>query len=72
MRTIIKNNSKVHYNDTGSKIRNYKVIEEYKRYYLCEYIQNGKPIYKECFLKVEVDDVKEIERTMDPRVGWHM
>ena len=52
----------------------YNVLKEYSRYYLCECVQNGRSLYKECFLKIDVDGVKEIslEKESNPRVGWHM
>lgn len=72
IKTITRENSKLH-GDVGSReTRRYEVIKEYPRYYLCECIYNGKPLYKECFLKIYVDKIKEIPKTMDARVGWHM
>ena len=37
---------------------NFKLIKEYEKYYLYGYEQDGKILYKECFLKVVVDGVK--------------
>jgi hypothetical protein len=69
MKTITILNKKLHFK---RQTRKYEVVKEYPRYYLCECIQDGKKLYRECFLKVEIRGVKEVPRTMDPRVGWHM
>lgn len=74
MRTITRLNSKLH-GDYGCRAtRNYKVIKEYPRYYLCECIHNGIPLYRECFLKVDIDGVREVPviRGKYKGTGWHM
>ena len=72
MRTITRLNSKIHYDDTTRPTRKYNVLKEYSRYYLCECVQNGVGLYKECFLKVDVDGVRKIKKKIEPRMGWHM
>ena len=45
IKTITRENSKLH-GDIGSReTRRYQVIKEYPRYYLCECIYNGKSVY---------------------------
>jgi hypothetical protein len=36
---------------------NFKLIKEYKKYYLYGYEVDGKILYRECFLKVDIDGV---------------
>lgn len=74
MRTITRINSKIHYDCGNCQTRKYNVIKEYARYYLCECEQNGVSLYRECFLKVDVDGVIEVpvEKERPARVGWHM
>ena len=74
MRTITRLNSKIHYDCDNRRTRKYHVIQDYPNYYLCECVQEGKTLYRECFLKVDVDDVVEIpvEKERPARVGWHM
>ena len=74
MRIITRLNSKIHYDDTKRPTRKYRVVSEYPRYYLCDCLQNGRALYRECFLKIDVDGIKEItvEKESNPRVGWHM
>ena len=38
---------------------NFKLIKEYKKYYLYGYEVHGKILYRECFLKVDIDGVIE-------------
>ena len=58
----------------ASSRRKYHVIKEYPRYYLCECSYDGKTVYKECFLKVEVDKIKEVPvvREKYKGTGWHL
>lgn len=38
------------------------ILKEYDDYYLCGKIKDGKVLYRECFMKSEVDDrVNEIQ-----------
>ena len=74
MRTITKINSRLH-GDWGNRAtRKYRVLKEYPRYYLCECLYNGKSVYRECFLKVEVYKIKEVpvEREKYRGTGWHL
>lgn len=57
---ITRENSKIHYDYFGRQTRKYRVIKEYPKYYLCECIYKGIPLYRECFLKIEVDGVIEV------------
>lgn len=74
MRTITRINSRLHGDYGNHKTRKYRVLKEYPRYYLCECIYNDGPIYRECFLKIDIDGVipVELEKESNPRVGWHM
>lgn len=42
---------------------NFKLIKEYEKYYLYGYEQDGKILYKECFLKVVVDGVEKFDKS---------
>lgn len=41
---------------------NFKFIKEYEKYYLYGYEEKGKILYKECFLKTDIDGVIETPR----------
>ena len=69
MKRVIVLNSKIHYDDTYRTKRTYNVIKEYPKYYLCECVQDGKSLYKECFLKIYVDEVKKVRKPIGPRLG---
>lgn len=74
MRTITRLNSKLHGDYGNRKTRKYRVIKEYPRYYLCECVEDDKCLFKECFLKIDIDRIipVELEKESNPRVGWHM
>ena len=42
----------------------FKLIKEYEKYYLYGYEENGKILYRECFLKTEVDGVVKNPKTI--------
>lgn len=74
IKIITRENSKLH-GDVGSReTRRYQVIKEYPRYYLCECIYNGKSVYRECFLKVEIHRIKEVPvvREKYEGTGWYL
>lgn len=70
VRIIIRENSKIHTND-ALLTRRYRIIREYPRYYLCECLGDNKPVYKECFLKIDIDGVKEIKKTGNAKPGGY-